>query len=438
MSVPPLTTTSAAGRLISILRVRNFSLLWGATIFNGLAEHMEALILAWLVLQTTDSPFYLGLWSASRFVGRPMGIVFGSMADRLPRRNLLQAIQLATVGLAVAMLFILSMPSLVIWPILAITFVKGIFSATNYSVRLPLMADIVSPEQLPNAVPLSTIGLHATAMVGPALAGLFLESLGPRNSYVVVLALALLSVLGIFFMRPQPQPQAARGESPLRSVVTGFSYVRRNDLLLGIILLILLFNLTGFTLPFALMPVFARDVLGSDARGLGLLMMIMGVGAMLGSVVMASLSRMRNMSGSFLLWTNVIWHGIIILVALASLVAPSLWVAAGLLLFVGVCQNAMIVGPDLILLREASVEIRGRVMGLRSAAIFPVTIGSLIVGAVASAFGAPAAMITIGVTGVVLTGPIAIGMPGLRKRPPAKPIERPLGTEDTSKPGRNH
>ena len=422
MSVPPFTTTSAGGRVISILRERNFSLLWAATIFGGLAERMDTLILAWLVLQTTDSPFYLGLLAAFLFVSRPMALVFGSMADRLPRRNLMLAIQLGIAGLAVGMLLILSMPRLVVWPILAITFVKGIFGAATYGVRLTLLADTVSPEQLPNAVPLNTMGLHSTGMVGPVLGGLLLELLGPRNSYGVVLALALLSVLGIFLMRMQTQPSVPRGESPLRTVMTGFSHVRRNDLLLGTVLLIMVGNLAAWTLPHALLPVFARDVIGTDAIGLGLLMLMMGVGATLASVVMASASRMRNMGGSFLVWMNVIWHGMIALAALASLVTPSFAVAAGLLLLVGVCQNVMTVGPDFVLLREASAEFRGRVMGIRTAVMILVTFGSLIVGVVASAFGAPAAMIAIGLTGVVLTGPIAIVIPGLRKGPRPQPV----------------
>ena len=437
MSGVPVTTTSAVGRIVSILRVRNFTLLWMSSIFSGLAEHMSTLILAWLVLQFTDSPWYLGVLAATRWVGMPLGIVFGTMADRLPRRKLLLAIQILLVGVIVGVLFVLSLPNLIIWPIFALTLAKSIVSATHFPVRLPLIADTVSPEQLPNALPLSSIGQNATSMVGPFLGGLLLSLLGARNSYGIILVLGILSVFAIALMRSQPQRMVARGESGLQSVVMGFSHVRRSDILLGTMLLIFLFQFTALALPLTLMPVFARDVLGTDSTGLGLLMLWIGFGEMLGSGAMASHSRMRHMGGGFILFANVAWHGAVILFSVAVLVTPSFWVAAGLLVLAGLGGNIMQVVPNLVLLRETSPEFRGRVIGLRGAATTPLILSSLYAGALASVIGAPMTMIIICLVGIAFTGLLAVAIPGMWKRSPAVATETPPLADDIATPGEN-
>ncbi|MBI4299138.1 MAG: MFS transporter [Chloroflexi bacterium] len=431
MTASQMTGSSSLGRLVSILKVRNFSLLWCSSIFSGLSENMSAIILAWLVLKLTDSPFYVGLWAATRFVGMPLGIVIGSLADRLPRRNLLLAVKALMVAVAAGMLVLLSMDKIIIWPIFALTFIKGIFTATLMPVQLPLIADVVSPKQLPNALPLSTMGQNATSLFGPFLGGLLFALLGPRNSYAVVLALICIGILAILLMRPVEQRSAPRGESPLRAILMGIAHVRRNDVLLGILLLIVGFNLTTLILSFTLMPVFAKDVLGTDAKGLGFLMLMMGVGAIIGSTVMAFLSRMQYLSTGFLLWTNVFWNALIILLSVTSLLTYSFGLAALILVFIGLCQNTMMVGPHLVLLRESDPEFRGRVIGLRSAAITPLALSSLYGGALAELLGTPMALIIICLAGILLTGVLAFGLPGMWRRIPHPETGRAQSAETT-------
>ena len=158
------------------------------------------------------------------------------------------------------------------------------------------------------------------------------------------------------------------------------------------------------------MPIFARDELGVDARGLGMLMSAFGIGGLVGSFVLASRQDLKH-AGRLLLFAVVAWHASMVVFAASSSFPLSL----AILVFSGMAFSATLVLILTVLLRTASPEFRGRIMGLRVVAIYAHSFGSLNSGAMAGAWGAPVAANVNAVVGIALVAILAALTPKLRR-----------------------
>ena len=158
------------------------------------------------------------------------------------------------------------------------------------------------------------------------------------------------------------------------------------------------------------MPIFARDVLGTDARGLGMLMSAFGIGAFIGSVGLASVGNLRH-TGKLLILTVIIWHTSMVVFSAST----SFPVSLAILVVTGMAFSSTLVLILTILLRTARPEFRGRIMGLRVLAIYAHTFGSLNSGAMAGFFGAPVAANINAAVGIALVSLLALITPKLRR-----------------------
>ena len=181
-------------------------------------------------------------------------------------------------------------------------------------------------------------------------------------------------------------------------------------MLWAILLLAVIINFTGWPLHTSLMPIFARDVLGTDSAGLGMLMSAFGIGALMGSTGLASVRNLK-FTGKLLILSVIAWHGTMV----AFSASHSFYLSLSILLFTGMAFSFTQVLMLTVVLRTTLPEFRGRILGLRTLAIYSFSFGSMNSGAIAGAWGAPLAANINAAIGIVLVGALALVAPKLRR-----------------------
>ena len=204
--------------------------------------------------------------------------------------------------------------------------------------------------------------------------------------------------------------QREHGESVIQTMLEGLRYVKGEQVLWAALVLAAIINLTGFPFHTTLMPIFARDVLNTGSAGLGTLVSTFGIGALIGSMVLAALPNLKH-PGLLLFMAVMVWRGSMVVFSLSTTFAMSLVI----LLVSGMAFSSTLVLILIVLFRTAPPEFRGRIMGLRVLAIYTHRFGSLHSGAWAAFIGAPwAANVNAGL-GIGLTGLLALIAPKLRR-----------------------
>ena len=201
-----------------------------------------------------------------------------------------------------------------------------------------------------------------------------------------------------------------REESVLRSMLEGLKYIKGQQVLWAMLLLAVIINFTGWPLHTSLMPIFARDDLGTDSAGLGILMSAFGIGALIGSTALASVRNLK-FAGKLMILSVIVWHGSMV----AFSASHSFYLSVSILLFTGMAFSSTLVAMLTVVLRTTLPEFRGRIMGLRSMAIYSFTFGSKSSGAIAGAWGAPLAANINAAIGIGLVGTLASFTPKLRR-----------------------
>ena len=195
-----------------------------------------------------------------------------------------------------------------------------------------------------------------------------------------------------------------------RTIIGGLKYVKGEQVLWATLLLALVIESSGWTFHTTLMPIFARDVLGTDSAGLGLLLFAFGAGAVAGSLGLALVRNLQHV-GKLMIAAVVLWHSSILVFSASH----SLYLSMAILVVTGMGFASTRVFLLSALLRTAQSEYRGRIMGLRSLAIYAFGLGSMSSGFMAGLLGAPRAAHVVGVMGIVLVLTLAVFTPKLRR-----------------------
>ena len=366
--------------------------------------------MGWYVYELTDSPFLVGLVAAARMGLNFLALFAGAVADRVSRQRLLAGVELVMTSLAVLMLVLILSGRLEVWHIFAMTLAGGLARMFQMPAAQSLVADTLTSERISNGVALTTMGRNFATIVGPLVGGFLFDRYGPQGAYSAIALLYCLSGVAALLITTPRSAAPRKEESVLSAVVQGVKYVKSEQVLWATLLLAVIINLTGWPLHTSLMPIFARDVLGTGASGLGILMSAFGIGAIVGS---ASLAMVQNLShpGKLLIASVIAWHVSMSLFAASTAFPLSL----GILLFIGMAFSSTQVLMTTVLLRTALPEFRGRVMGLRVQAIFAYALGSPNSGFMAGLWGAPMASYINAVLGIGLVSILAFFAPKLHR-----------------------
>ncbi|HCE76611.1 MAG TPA: hypothetical protein DEP04_08290 [Dehalococcoidia bacterium] len=384
-------------RTFNSLNVRGFRFMWLGDLTLSTAEFMEIVILSWYVLGQTESPLVLGIFAALRFTGTVVAPLFGVIVDRLGRRNIYIFARVSFLILSCSVLILTFFNLLSVLVVLIVAGLVGFSRSLDMIVRQSVLPVIVSTSQLQNGVALMRTGRDLTQIVGPVMGGVLLELIGIGKSYLFIIALHLFSLMFVFLIPGVPNIATKTTQSIIENLKGGFSYVKGNPFLFGLLAVAFIVNLTAYPLNNTLLAVIARQVMNIDAAGLGWLMGTYSAGGLLGSIIIGYFSTMER-AGRAMILGSILWHIGILVMAYMQWFAISLPV----LFFVGISQSFAMVTMAMMLLKYTSEEMRGRVLGLRQLAVYGLPVGVLISGFVAENAGASLALIFNGVLGLFI------------------------------------
>ena len=394
---------------LGIFRHRSFAFVWGSTALVGIGTQMESAVLGWFVLSLTDSPFLVGSIAAARMALNFLALFAGAIADRLPRNLLLVSVEFVMGLMGILMLALILTDLLEVWHIFAITLFMGVVRLFQMPVAQSLVGDTLPRERVNNGAAFNTVAMNIAMLCGPVIGGLLYKGFGPQGAYLVIASLYLASGMVALGVRIDRSESSRPSESVLRTVTDGLRYAAGSQVIWAVLTAAVIINLAGWTVHTGLAPIFARDVLGTDSAGLGLLLFAFGVGALSGSLGLAMVPNLRHV-GRLLIVAVLMWHAMILVFSLSR----SFYLSMGLFALVGVAFASTQVLILMLLLRTTQQEFRGRIMGLRSFAILAYSFGSIAAGAIAGLWGAPAAAQVVGVTGITLILALATLTPKLR------------------------
>jgi MFS family permease len=394
---------------LAVLRQRDFRLIWFSSTLATMGMQMEVVVLGWFVLVLTDSPFLVGLVVTARIGATFLGPFAGVFADLVNRRLLLAGVQFASAVLGLVMITLLLYDLLEVWHIFALTLTGGLVNMARMPAAQALVADTLVAEEISNGAALTSTSMNLSFILGPLAGGILFQALGPAGAYSAIVFLHTASGGAALLVGPGQQVTRQRHESVFITLVQGLLYVKGDQVLWAVLAVELITSFTGWPFHTGLMPVFARDVLGTGSAGLGMLMAAFGIGALIGSMSLASVRNLRH-PGKFMLLSVVAWHGTM----LAFSASDSFYLSLAILLLTGMAFSSTQVLTLTLLLQTALAEFRGRVMGLRVLTWSSTTFGGINSGALAGAWGAPwAASFNAGL-GLALTGLMALTAPKLR------------------------
>jgi MFS family permease len=364
----------------------------------------------WLILRLTDSSASLGL---AGFVGMIPTLLLtlyaGVLADRLDRRRLLIATQLGLAILSATLAFLVMTGVIAFWQVLLISLLSGVAGAMSLPAFQALLPTLVDRKAIGNAIALNSAQFNFSRLLGPAVAGLLIASVGEAGSFWFnALALAGLAFV-LRGIRLPPQDVLTRQEAGLWSnLMDGLRYIQSQRVLVA--LLALGAAPAFFVLPYGtLMPIFARDVLGIGAAGLGALNASVGLGAVGGALAVAV--RPWEGGNGRLLIVGLVWMAFTVAVfAISTQVALSLVALAAL----GASQVAYYTTTNMMVLLLSPARFRGRILSVQIlGALGLMPVGSLVMGVLSDQIGPHVTLLAGAGLTVVALGLIVVWCPQL-------------------------
>ncbi len=404
------------------LRHADFRLLWFTSLVNAGSNWLQQVTLGWLAYDLTGSALtaaiVFGVRSLPQLLIGPLGGVLG---DRFDRKSVLMVNSGYMALLAMGFALLLSVGDVQAWHLIAFTLLQGTGQAMIQPVRQALVANTVPHEDLMNAIALNQLAQTAMRVVGPAVAGILIALSGPALNFAIQSSAFVITFLLLIPLHT-PFSTLARDrkhEPFLDSFVSGVNYVRRQPTLLGLMLIALVPTLFTTPINLGLLPVFAKDVLEVDAQGLGILYSAQGVGAVIGTLVIASMGNFARKG----LLLSVAATALTITITLYSQITIFL-VAIPFLAFGTCCFMTYQTMNHTLIQTITPDEYRGRVMGLQMTDHGLTPLGTLIFGAIAEIYGVATAMFIAGSCGMVTVVFILARFPAIRNYRSEMPATR--------------
>ena len=381
------------------LRHRNFQLFFSGQFISLIGTWMQTIAQSWLVYRLTGSSLLLGVVGFSSqipvFLLAPLG---GLVADRWPRQKVVIATQTASMILAFMLAGLALAHRLTVWEIMVLAGLLGVVNAFDIPARQAFLIEMVSREDLMNAIALNSSMFNGARVAGPAVAGILVAALGVGWCFFANAVSYIAVIIGLLLMKLGPLRTSPKGSSPFEHIVQGFRYVRDTAPMLALILLIGLVSLVA--VPYSvLMPIFADRVLHRGAHGLGILTGAAGVGALFGALTLAVRRSLQGL-GRVVGLSAVGFGASLILFSFSK----SFWLSVVLLIPVGYAVMLEMSGSNTLIQSMVPDELRGRAMAMYTMMFMGMApIGSLLSGALASAIGAPLT-VALGGLGAIVGG----------------------------------
>jgi MFS transporter, DHA1 family, staphyloferrin A biosynthesis exporter len=324
---------------------------------------MDSVARSYLVYDITNSPMILGIMSlASAVPMLTLALFGGAIADRLPKKRLIQMSQVAMTAIFIIQAVAVSVGYLgpdhpESWWVLMMTGVMmGIIMAIAMPSRQAIIPELIGREQLMNAISLNTLGMSFFQLVGPAVAGYIIDAWGYDTAFYIMAGLNALAILFTSLL-PNTKPIQKLHKSVMDDIVKGARYIAGHKTVMTILAFLIITVLLA--MPFqALMPIFAKDILKVGVQGQGTLMSISGIGALAASFTLASLPSKKR--GLIVLGSNVIMGGALVVFAFTT----SWPLALAMMVMVGIGRIGNNTAGTALLQTHTEPEFLGRVMSI--------------------------------------------------------------------------
>ena len=414
-----LRSNPVTGRIASLptfasFGERDFRWFYLAMLGQMAAMNIQLVMRGYVVFEITDSFAALGgIALASALPMLFLGVFGGVLADRAPKKVVLQVGQFVSVLNALVVGILILTDAIVLWHLFAAGALQGITMALMMPARQAMIPEVVGRDLLMNAVALNSAGMNLMRVLAPAGAGLLTWAAGGGviGAGPVYMVMAGFYLSAMITLAPLPRSEAASEGSAkggLGDLRDGFVYVRHDPTIL-IVLAVTLMS-AFLAMPYIqLLPGFVKEVLGGGPVELGLLTAISGGGAVFGALVIASLPERRR---GLLLVLSAVLLGVSLIVLSGSQV---FWFAAIAIVFVGVGTAGRQAFSQILLHSYVENEFRGRVMALMMLQPGMMALGAFVIGVVAERAGIDIAMGALAVALVGIAALLMVVSPRLRK-----------------------
>ncbi|MFC1645855.1 MFS transporter [Candidatus Omnitrophota bacterium] len=379
--------------MFSSVRVKDFRIYLIGMFVSMCGTWMQAMVQNWLVYDLSKSSFILGLvgfvtYSPIIF----LSLFSGVLVDRVNKRYLLVFAQIAFMLLAFALALFTQFHLITVNLILLISLLNGIVLSVDAPARQAMVFELVGKEKILNAVALNSIAFHSARMVGPALAGILVVIISIAGCFYVNAVSFLAFIVALLWIRPRHAAKQNNNNHFMQDLRGGINFIKANRIYIILISIVGSISLFGFSYSI-LLPVFAKNILGLEIKGYGLLMSASGIGSLLGGVMLASLKKPK-LQTKILTFSLIIFSFSLIIFSLTT----SLIVSIVILIIAGFsCLSSLAIINSLI---QGMVpnEFRGRIMSIYMLVfIGTIPFGSLLAGSLAHSIGVSHTLLILGI-----------------------------------------
>ncbi len=408
--------------ILRALESRNYRLFFAGQAVSLIGTWMTQIATVWLVYQLTNSALLLGIVGFSsqipNFVLAPFG---GIVVDRWNRHRILIATQFLSMIQSLALAFLALTGTIDIWHIILLSLFQGFINAVDSPARQAFVTEIIDKkENLGNAIALNSSVFNGARLVGPAIAGLLIASVGASVCFLIDGLSYIAVIAGLLAMKLKPRTIAPQTANVWQRLKEGFNYAFGFPPIRAILLLLALFSFMG--MPYTvLVPIFATKILQGGAETLGFLMAAVGVGALTGGIYLSSRQSVVGL-GKIIAFSPACLGISLIIFSQSSI----LWLSLLMMLIVGCASILQIASSNTILQTIVEEDKRGRLMSFYTMAFLGVLpFGNLASGALASRIGAPNTVMIGGLFCILGSLIFAQQLPQLRRL--IRPIYHEIG-----------
>ena len=400
-------------RTFSSLANIEFRFLWIGSLLTMGAMQMQTFARGFFVYDLTDSALLLGVVSAgSGAPGLLLSLYGGVLVDRLEKKRIIQTCQVAFTILSLIIAILILTDNIHWTHLLVASFIHGSIMPFIMPARQAIVPQVVGREKIMNASALNSLAMSVMSMLAPALAGGFAAWIGMANLYFIITGLYIASWVVTGSLSRHPAVASRSGKSALGDIVQGFSYVRRDNVIL--LLLVMGFVQVMMMAPIRfVMPIFAKDIFDSGADGLGLLLGFMGGGSLVGALFIAGMNKIHR-RGYLLIVSGVLSGFVLIGFSALSEFVPFFLLALVFMVIIGAIQSGRMTLQNSLTLEYVEPAYRGRVMAIQGLTWGLMPIGVLPLTVIADHWGAPVGLALLASIFIVISASMLAFSPKMR------------------------
>jgi MFS family permease len=393
------TETIKTFRTFKAFKSRNYRLYFVGQSVSLIGTWMQKTAVSWVIYALTHSTLMLGVTLfASLFPSFLFSLIGGVVSDRYDRYRVLLTTQVASLIQAALLAILILLKHYQVWEIISLSVLLGIINAFDVPARQSLVYEMIEDKKdLPNALALNSSMVNLSRIVGPAIAGIVLESLGDGVCFLLN-ALSFIAVIASLMMMKLPKyiktehPKNVFGE-----LKEGMAYIKRTPSIAFVLVMLALISL--MVLPFStLIPYYAKDVFNGTASTFGVIDSFIGLGAFLGAIFLASQKTGANLKKILFINTMVFGAGLILFSH-----EHSYPLALAFVTVAGFGMMSQITVSNTLIQTTVAPHMRGRVISYYAMAFFGMQpLGGLLVGIVSKWVGAADTLMLEGIAALLI------------------------------------